>query len=47
MKIDELTKQVMLLGKHHIGTDEQLFSYQHSVEEQIKTLTADQNAPPK
>ena len=40
MKIDELTKQVTLLGKHHIGTDEQLFSYQHSVEEQIKTLTA-------
>lgn len=25
MKIDELTKQVTLLGKHHIGTDEQLF----------------------
>ena len=41
MKIDELTKQVTLLGKHHIGTDEQLFSYQHSVEEQIKTVTAD------
>ena len=41
MKIYELTKQVTLLGKHHIGTDEQLFSYQHSVEEQIKTLTAD------
>lgn len=41
MKIDELTKQVTLLGKHHIGTDEQLFSYQHSVEEQIKTITAD------
>ena len=38
MKIDELTKQVTLLGKHHIGTDEQLFSYQHSVEEQIKTF---------
>ena len=41
MKIDELTKQVTLLGKHHIGTDEQLFSYKRSVEEQIKTLTAD------
>lgn len=39
--VDELTKQVTLLGKHHIGTDEQLFSYQHSVEEQIKTVTAD------
>ena len=41
MKIDELTKQVTLLGKHHIGTSEQLFSYKRSVEEQIKTLTAD------
>jgi len=41
MKIDELTKQITLLGKHHIGTDEQLFSYKRSVEEQIKTLTAD------
>ena len=39
MKIDELTRQVTLLGKHHIDTDEQLFSYQHSVEEQIKTMT--------
>lgn len=25
MKMDELTKQVTLLGKHQIGTDEQLF----------------------
>jgi len=41
MKIDELTKQVTLLGKHHIGTDEQLFSYKRSVEDEIKTLTAD------
>lgn len=40
MKIDELTKQVTLLGKHHIGTDEQLFSYEHSVEEQIKCYTS-------
>ena len=39
MKIDELTKQVTLLGKHHIGTDEQLFSYQHSVEKQMSGWT--------
>ena len=47
MKIDELTKQVTLLGKHHIGTDEQLFSYQHSVEERSQDLNCRQNAPPK
>ena len=31
----------VVVGKHHIGTSEQLFSYKRSVEEQIKTLTAD------
>ena len=41
MKMDELTKQVTLLGKHQISTDEQLFSYKRSVEDEIKTLTAD------
>ena len=41
MKLDELTAQTTLLGKYHIGTDEQLFSHQKSVEEQIKSLTAD------
>lgn len=41
MKLDELTQQVTLLGKHQIGTDEQLFSYKRSVEDEIKTLTAD------
>lgn len=41
MKLDELTAQTRLLGKHHIGTDKQLLSYQHSVEEEIKALTAD------
>lgn len=41
MKLDELTAQTRLLGKHHIGTDQQLLSYQHSVEEEIKALTAD------
>lgn len=41
MKIDELTAQTMLLGKYHIGTDEQLFSHMASVEDEIKALTAD------
>lgn len=41
MKLDELTAQVTLLSDHNIVTDEQLFSYQHSVEEEIKTLLAD------
>lgn len=41
MKLDELTKQVTLLGKHQIGTDEQLFSYKRSVEAEIKSLAAD------
>lgn len=41
MKLDELTAQVRLLGKHGISTSEQLFSYQSKVEEEIKTLTAD------
>ena len=41
MKLDELTAQTTLLGKHHIGDTEQLFSYQQSVEDKIKSLTAD------
>lgn len=41
MKLDELTAQTTLLGKHHIGDTEQLFSYQQSVEAEIKRLTAD------
>ena len=41
MKLDTLTKQVTLLGKHQIGTDEQLFSYKRSVEAEIQALTAD------
>lgn len=40
MKLDELTAQTTLLGKHHIGDTEQLFSYQQSVEAEIKSLTA-------
>lgn len=41
LKLDELTAQTTLLGKHHIGDTEQLFSYQQSVEGEIKSLTAD------
>jgi hypothetical protein len=41
MKLDELTAQTRLLGKYHIGTDKQLFSHMASVEDEIKTLTAD------
>lgn len=41
MKLDELTAQTTLLGKHHIGDTEQLFHYQQSVEGEIKSLTAD------
>lgn len=41
LKLDTITSEVRLLGTHHIDTDEQLFSYQSSVEEKIKTLTDD------
>lgn len=41
MKLDELTAQTTLLGKHHIGDTGQLFIFQQSVESEIKTLTAD------
>lgn len=41
MKLDTLTKQVRLLGKHQIGTDEQLFAYRRSAEAEIESLTAD------
>lgn len=41
MKIDKLTKQVTLLGRQNIGNSEQLFSYKHKLEEEIKVLTAD------
>ena len=41
LKIDELSEQTRLLGKHGIQTDEQLFNYKSSVENEIKTLTAD------
>mgnify|MGYP000983712182 FL=1 len=41
MKIDKLTAQVTLLGRNHIGTDQQLFLYKNKIEEEIKVLTAD------
>lgn len=41
MKLDQITDEVRLLGKHHIVTAEQLFSYKASVEKKITTLTAD------
>ena len=41
MKLDQITDEVRLLGKHHIVTAEQLCSYKASVEEKIETLTAD------
>lgn len=41
LKIDKLTAQVTLLGRNHIGTDEQLFSYKSKIQEEIKVLTAD------
>ena len=39
---EEYTKERItqrLIEKHHIGTDEQLFSYQHSVEKQMSGWT--------
>jgi len=41
LKLDELSKQTRLLGKHGIQIDEQLFQYKSSVEDEIKSLTAD------
>lgn len=41
IKLDELTKQTTLLGRYHIGTDEQLFLHLKSTEEKIEALTAD------
>lgn len=41
MKLDELTAQTTLLSKNHIGTTEELFIYKQSVEDEIKSLTAE------
>lgn len=39
MKLDRYSLEAELLGKHHIDTSVQLFSYIQSVENEIKTLT--------
>ena len=41
MKLDKITDEVRLLGRENISTDEQLFSYKASKEEQMKTLIAE------
>lgn len=41
MKLDKITAQVRLLGREHISTNEQLFSYKSKVEDEIKILTDD------
>ena len=40
MKLDKITDEVRLLGRENISTDEQLFSYKTSLEEQMKNLLA-------
>lgn len=40
-RLNTLTAQVTLLARHNISTDEQLFSYKHSVEENLIKLIAD------
>lgn len=40
-RLESLTAQVTLLACHNISTDEQLFSYKHSVEENLSKLIAD------
>ena len=39
MKVDKYSQEAELLGKNHIDTSEQLFSYKESVEKEIETLT--------
>ena len=39
MKLDKYSQEAELLGKHHIDTSGQLFSYTQSVENEINTLT--------
>ncbi len=40
MKLDKITDEVRLLGRENISTDEQLFSYKTSLQEQMKSLIA-------
>lgn len=41
MKLDALTAQVTLLSENSIVTDQQLFAYQHDLEDEMKALLAD------
>lgn len=41
LKLDRIAEQTRLLGREHISTTEQLFSYRAKVESEINTLTAD------
>ena len=41
MKLDKITEETRLLAKYQIDTDEQLFSFKKSLENEIKSLTAD------
>ena len=40
LKLDKITAETRLLGRENISTDEQLFSYKTSLEEQMKNLIA-------
>ena len=41
LKLDKITAETRLLGREHIFTDEQLFSYKASLNGQIETLIDD------
>lgn len=41
MKADKYSQEAELLGKNHIDTSEQLFSYKESLQKEMETLTAD------
>ena len=41
MKMEQITKEVRLLGRENISTDEQLFEFKHRVDSEIKALTDD------
>lgn len=41
MKVDKYSQEAELLGKNHIETSEQLFSYKESLQKELETLTDD------
>lgn len=41
LKLDRISQETRLLGRENISTDQKLFSYKKSVEDEIKTLTDD------